>query len=72
MTPDSRKSKHIWSGPFQSLAVGACVFYLGGELAVWLTVRNVHGVWGFLDNFVAAIAAGLVVLLLRTSEAACR
>ena len=63
MTPDSRTSKHVWRGTFQSLAVGACVFYLGRELAVWLTVRNVHGFWGFLDNFVAAIAAGLVVLL---------
>jgi PAS domain S-box-containing protein len=63
MTPDSNKPKHIWSGTLQSLAVGACVFYLGRELAVWLTVRNVHGFWGFLDNLVAAIAAGLLVLV---------
>ena len=63
MTPDSRRSKHVWSGTLQSLAVGLCVFYLGRELAVWLTVHKVHGFLAFLDNVVAGIAAGLVVLL---------
>jgi PAS domain S-box-containing protein len=62
MTADS-KSHHVWAGTFKSLGVGLCVFYLGRELAVWLTVHNVHGFFVFLDNFVAAIAAGLVVLL---------
>jgi PAS domain S-box-containing protein len=38
-------------------------FYLGRELAVWLTVHNVHGFLAFFDNVVAGIAAGLVVLL---------
>ena len=43
--------------------MGLCVFYLGREFAVWLTVRNVHGFLAFLDNVVAGIAAGAVVLL---------
>ncbi len=43
--------------------MGLCVFYLGRELAVWLTVHKVHGFLAFLDNVVAGIAAGLVVLL---------
>ena len=63
MTPDSKKSNHVWSGTLQSLVVGVCVFYLGRELAVWLNARNVHGFWGFLDNLLAAIAAGLLVLV---------
>ena len=42
--------------------MGLCVFYLGRWLAVWLTVHNVHGFFAFLDNVVAAIAAGFVVL----------
>jgi PAS domain S-box-containing protein len=63
MKPDPKRSHHVWSGALKSLGVGLCVFYLGRELAVWLTVRNVHGFSAFLDNVVAAIAAGLVVLL---------
>jgi len=52
MAPDSRRS-HVWSGTLKSLAVGICVFYVGRELAVWLTVRNVHGFSAFLDNVAA-------------------
>jgi hypothetical protein len=63
MAPESRKSQRVWSGTLKSLAVGFCVFYLGRELAVWLTVHNVHGFPAFLDNVVAGIVAGLVVLL---------
>lgn len=43
--------------------MGLCVFYLGRWVAVWLTVHNVHGFFAFMDNVVAAIAAGLAVLL---------
>jgi PAS domain S-box-containing protein len=63
MRPVSRKSTRLWSGPLKSLAVGFFVFYLGRELAVWLTVHNVHGFLAFLDNVVAGVVAGLVVLL---------
>jgi PAS domain S-box-containing protein len=63
MAPESRKPKRVWSGTLKSLAVGFCVFYLGRELAVWLTVHNVHGFPAFLDNVVAGIVAGLLVLL---------
>jgi PAS domain S-box-containing protein len=63
MTPDSSESHHVWSGTLKSLAVGLCVFYLGRVLAVWLTAHNVHGFLAFLDNVMAGIVAGLVVLL---------
>ncbi len=63
MTPDSKKSKHVWGETLQSLAVGLCVFYLGRELAVWLTVHHVHGFLAFLDNVVAGIGAGIAVLI---------
>jgi PAS domain S-box-containing protein len=63
MTPESRESKRIWSGTLKSLALGFCVFYLGHEVAVWLTVHNVHGFLAFLDDVVAGIVAGLLVLL---------
>jgi len=43
--------------------LGFCVFLLGSALAAWLTLYNVHGFLAFLDNIVAGIAAGLIVLL---------
>jgi PAS domain S-box-containing protein len=57
------KSMHGWSGAIKSLAVGLFVFYLGREMAVWLTARNVHGFLAFLDNVLAGIAAGLMVFI---------
>jgi len=39
------------------------VFFLGVVLAAWLNLHNVHGGLAFVDNFVAGIAAGLMVLL---------
>ena len=63
MTPDSSKRSHGLSGTLKSLGVGFCVFLLGSLLAVWLTVRNVHGFLLFLDDVLAGIAAGLLVLL---------
>ncbi len=48
--------------------MGLGVFFLGRELAVWLTVHNVHGFLAFFDNVVAGIAAGLVVLLYERSR----
>jgi len=63
MTPESRKSKRVWSGALKSLAVGFCVFYLGREVAVWLTVHNIHGFLAFLDDVVAGIVAGVLVLV---------
>ena len=81
MTTGPSKSSHDWSGTLKSLGVGVCVFVLGSALAVWLTAHNVRGFWEFLDNALAGIAAGLLVLLyerrrqhaidkLRESEAA--
>jgi len=62
-SPATGSGPNIWSGTLKSLAVGLCVFYLGRLLAVWLTVHNVHGFLTFLDNVVAGIVAGLLVLL---------
>jgi PAS domain S-box-containing protein len=63
MKPYSKRSPHVWGGTFKSLVVGLCVFFVGRELAVWLTIHNVHGFFAFLDNVATAIAAGLVVLV---------
>jgi len=63
MTPTPRKSHHAWMLPLRSVAFGVCVFFLGSALAAWLTLHNVHGFLAFVDNFVAGIAAGLMVLL---------
>jgi len=63
MKTDSKRSPHFWSGTLKSLAVGLCVFCLGSVLAVWLTVHNVHGYLAFLDDVVAGLFAGLLVLL---------
>jgi len=59
----TRRAKQLWSGTCKSLAVGLCVFYLGRELAVWLAAHHVHEVLAFLDNIMAGVAAGIVVLL---------
>ena len=63
MKPDSKRSPHVWGATLKSLAVGLCVFCLGSVLAVWLTVHNVHGYLAFLDDVVAGLFAGLLVLL---------
>jgi PAS domain S-box-containing protein len=63
MPPEFSQSKHLWTGTFKSLAVGLCVFLIGRELAIWLTVRNIHGSLAILDNVLAGIAAALVVFL---------
>ena len=46
----------------KSVTVGFGVFFLGSALAAWLTLHNVHGFLAFVDNFVAGLAAGLMVL----------
>jgi hypothetical protein len=63
MTPYPHNSHHAWSVALTSVALGLCVFLLGSMSAAWVTRRNVHGFLAFVDNFVAAIAAGLIVLL---------
>ena len=63
MTAESSKSSHDWSGTLKSLGVGVGVFVLGSGMAVWLSVHNVHGFFVFLDDALAGIAAGLLVLL---------
>jgi high-affinity Fe2+/Pb2+ permease len=63
MTPTPRKSHHDWMSPLRSVTFGVCVFFLGSALALWLTRHNVHGFLALADNFMAAIAAGLMVLL---------
>jgi ABC-type uncharacterized transport system permease subunit len=63
MTPNFRKALRAWILPLKSVAFGFCVFLLGSALAAWLTLLNVHGFLAFVDNFVAGIAAGLMVLL---------
>jgi phosphatidylglycerophosphatase A len=63
MTSASQGSKLVWSGTLKSLAVGLLVFYLGRELAIWLTIRNVHGFFAFLDDVVAGIAVAVLVFL---------
>jgi PAS domain S-box-containing protein len=63
MKTDSKRSPHVWSGTLKSLAVGLCVFCLGSVLAGWLTVHNVHGYFAFLDDVMAGLFAGLLVLL---------
>ena len=68
MTPESSKWSHGLSGTLKSLGVGLCVFLLGSLLAFWLTVRNVHGFSLFLDDVLAGIAAGLLVLLYERSR----
>ncbi len=63
MTTYPYKSHHVWSAMLRSVALGFCVFLLGSVLAAWLNFHNVHGALAFVDNFVAGIAAGLLVLL---------
>ena len=68
MTPESSKWSPGLSGTLKGLGVGLCVFLLGSLLAVWLTARNVHGFSLFLDDVLAGIAAGLLVLLYERSR----
>jgi hypothetical protein len=63
MTPYSRKPQHAWSATLKSFSLGFCVFFLGSLLAAWITLHNVHGFLALVDNIVAGIAAGLVVLV---------
>ena len=63
MIPNPHKSHRSWMLPLKSIAFGVCVFSLGSGLAAWLTIHNVHGFLAFVDNLVAGIAAGLMVLL---------
>jgi|SRR5271157_402809 len=63
MTRYFPKSPRAWILPLKSVAFGFCVFFLGSALAAWLTFLNVHGFLAFVDNFVAGIASGLMVLL---------
>jgi len=63
MTPYPHNSHHAWSVTLKSVALGLGVFLLGSMSAAWLTRHNIHGFLAFVDNFVAAIAAGLIVLL---------
>ena len=63
MTAYPRKSHHAWTISLKSIALGLAVFFLGSMSAAWLTLHNVHGWLAFVDNFLAGIAAGLIVLL---------
>jgi hypothetical protein len=63
MTAYPRKSHHAWTISLKSVALGLAVFFLGSMSAAWLTLHNVHGWLAFVDNFLAGIAAGLIVLL---------
>jgi len=63
MTAYARKSHHAWTISLKSIALGLAVFFLGSMSAAWLTLHNVHGWLAFVDNFLAGIAAGLIVLL---------
>ena len=63
MTTSSRTSNHAWIVTLKSVALGCCVFLFGGALEAWLRLHNVHGFLAFVDNFMAGIAAGLLVLL---------
>jgi len=63
MTAYLRKSPHAWSVAIKSIALGLGVFFLGSMSAAWLTLRNVHGWLAFVDNFLAGLAACLIVLL---------
>ncbi len=63
MAAKPSKWTHGVRGTLKSVGVGLCVFSLGSGLAVWLTVHNVHRFLALLDNALAGIAAGLVVLL---------
>jgi hypothetical protein len=63
MTPYSTKSHHAWSAALKSFSLGFCVFFLGSLFAAWINRHNVHGFLAFVDNVVAGIAAGLMVLV---------
>ena len=63
MTAYPRESHHARNVTLKSLGLGIGVFFLGSMSAAWLTLHNVHGFLAFVDNFLAGIAAGLIVLL---------
>jgi hypothetical protein len=63
MTPSTRRSQHAWIVTLRSVGLGFCVFLFGSASAAWLSHHNVHGFLAFVDNFVAGIIAGLMVLL---------
>ena len=63
MTPHLFKPQYALGVTLKSLALGFSVFFLGSALAAWLTLHNVRGFLAFVDNVVAGIAAGLMVLL---------
>jgi hypothetical protein len=63
MTVSPNRSHYGWSVTLKSFSLGFCVFFLGSVLAAWLTHQNVHGLLAFVDNIVAGIAAGLLVLI---------
>ena len=63
MTAYPRKPHHAWTVSLKSVALGLGVFFLGSVSAAWLTLRNVHGWLAFVDNFLAGLAACLIVLL---------
>jgi hypothetical protein len=63
VTAYPRKSHHARDVTLKSLGLGIGVFFLGSMSAAWLTLNNVHGFLAFMDNFLAGIAAGLIVLL---------
>ena len=63
MRPYTRVSHLAWIVTLKSIALGFCVFLLGSALAAWQAFHNVHGFLAFVDNIMAGIGAGLIVLL---------
>jgi hypothetical protein len=63
MTPHPHTSHPAWSVTVRSVALGLGVFLLGSMSSAWLTRHNVHGFLAFVDNLVAGIAAGLIILV---------
>jgi hypothetical protein len=63
MTLDPLKAHNDWGRTLKSFVVGFCVFSLGGVLAAWLTLENVHGLLALADNILSGIIAGFLVLL---------
>lgn len=58
----SHKPSTIRSGLVRSIALACLVFALSWGLELWLKAKNVQGYWGLLDNVVAGLSAGIVVL----------
>ena len=68
MTRYPRVSHRTWVVTLHSVAMGFCVFLLGSALAEWLSFHNIHGFLALVDNFMAGIGAGLIVLLYERSR----